>query len=1338
MRSAYRITGASLTVCAVLCALLLVLTVSASAKEVRIFSGVFGANGATEPKDPYPLAEPAGVAVDQSSHDIYVADPVNHRVEEFDAAGDFVLMFGKAVNKTEVEAAGSEAQQNLCTAASGDACQPGAAASTPGAFQSSSSLFLAVDNSTGPSAGDVYVGDPEAELVQKFDSGGALISSWGTGGQLNGSSVTSPPAPKPGPLGPINGVAVDSAGNLWVYGTFIAGVRKGRMFEFSQDASGLITDWNSEQVAAGDNGIALDAEDDVYLTGTGTTYKYTAAGKEIGTVHAGSEGLTVGLAADSLSSDLYLAIRPFKGESPPTNLIQQYDSSCQPAKGRCTPAEVFGVSKAFKLGPSEKASGVAIDASTPADTVYAADRASGQVASFSLAVVPDVLTLKASSLTQTSAMLNGSVNPAGVALNEGLEGCRFEWGETTAYGHTLGCGKTSAQIGAGKSPVKVEAAISGLIAGHTYHFRLVAANANDVNTRVDEPSLGEDLAFGPPLIESASSSNVAATSATLEAEVNPQNAETQVQIEYGTDSSYGQLTAEVDVGAAGTVHSIAQHVQDLAPNTVYHYRVVARSVLGTVFGADHSLITQAAATLGLLDGRDWELVSPADKHGALLYPLGGSLASLGAAIQASAEGGAITYVADAPTEAQPEGYANGVQVLSTRGASGWSSKDINTPHEAGTRASVTQGEEYRYFSSDLSLGIVQPMGTFTPSLSGEGTEQTAYLRSDYPSGDPQALCTSSCYTPLATAANTPEGTKFGQPCPRENEGSAFFCGPLFVGATSDLSHVVLASKVALTEGVSGSGLYEWAAGQLHFVGVLPNGTAAGNSEFPKNTRNAISADGSRIVWMDESTHRLYLRENVEQKQSAISGGQCTEAEKACTVELDEAQAGAPGASGGGQFVGASADDAKLFFTDASRLTVGAKGGDLYEYDVEKPAGQRLVDLSASGSEAAEVLGVPALSEDGQSVYFVATGALSGSEANARGETAQAGQPNLYLSRGGALKLVAVLSAEDKPDWNTDVRELTARISPNGQWLAFMSQRSLSGYDNRDAVSGKADEEVFLYDAGANGGEGQLDCASCNPSGGRPHGVEYGNPQDHKHLLSGGDRIWESTTWLAANIPTWNPYGASTVYQSRYLSDSGRLFFNAHDSLSANDTNGNEDVYELELAGSGSCTTSASTYAATNGGCVALISSGSAEGESAFLDASENGDDVFFLTAARLSGKDVENALDVYDAHACSAGSPCPPLPPAPAPACEGDSCQSPGLTPNDPTPSSLSFQGPGNVIPVAAAVVQHPKSAEQVREEKLAKALKACKHKRQRKQRLACERTARRKLRMLPIRQRVR
>ena len=83
-----------------------------------------------------------------------------------------------------------------------------------------------------------------------------------------------------------------------------------------------------------------------------------------------------------------------------------------------------------------------------------------------------------------------------------------------------------------------------------------------------------------------------------------------------------------------------------------------------------------------------------------------------------------------------------------------------------------------------------------------------------------------------------------------------------------------------------------------------------------------------------------------------------------------------------------------------------------------------------------------------------------------------------------------------------------------------------------------------------------------------------------------------------------------------------------------DVNGEEDVYEYEAEGEGNCRNSTATFNERVGGCVGLISSGTSSEESAFLDASVSGNDVFFLTASQLVQSDLDTALDVYDAHVC--------------------------------------------------------------------------------------------------------
>ena len=152
-------------------------------------------------------------------------------------------------------------------------------------------------------------------------------------------------------------------------------------------------------------------------------------------------------------------------------------------------------------------------------------------------------------------------------------------------------------------------------------------------------------------------------------------------------------------------------------------------------------------------------------------------------------------------------------------------------------------------------------------------------------------------------------------------------------------------------------------------------------------------------------------------------------------------------------------------------------------------------------------------------------------------------------------------------------------------------------------------------------------------------------------------------WLAASLVGWTPSDLThALRQPRYLSNSGRLFFNSSDALVPSDINGTEDVYEYEPEGRSCGSESESlseVFKPANGseaaGCVALISSGTSSRESAFLDASglgpggEEGEDVFFLTAAQLTEQDVDSAFDIYDAHICSAISPCS-KPPAGAPA----------------------------------------------------------------------------------------
>jgi hypothetical protein len=249
----------------------------------------------------------------------------------------------------------------------------------------------------------------------------------------------------------------------------------------------------------------------------------------------------------------------------------------------------------------------------------------------------------------------------------------------------------------------------------------------------------------------------------------------------------------------------------------------------------------------------------------------------------------------------------------------------------------------------------------------------------------------------------------------------------------------------------------------------------------------------------------------------------------------------------------------------------------------------------------------------------------------------------------------------------------------------MSELPLTGYDNRDTRTGVRDDEVFLYDAEAGGGAGKLICASCNPSGGRPVGV-YDEGTFEKGLKVDPGGGGDVGLTLAAVTPYWIDNGQQEeLYDPRYLSDSGRLLFDAADSLVPQDSNGAFDVYEFEFPrgpgqpASDNCTVGGPDFSSSSGGCVSLISSGTSPEESVFLDASDSGDDVFFTTESSLAPKDIDGAVDVYDAR-IDGGEPQTIRPVE----CAGDACQPSVTPPNDLSPGSFTFNGAGNLTQPSA------------------------------------------------------
>src|SRR3954451_13406101 len=94
-----------------------------------------------------------------------------------------------------------------------------------------------------------------------------------------------------------------------------------------------------------------------------------------------------------------------------------------------------------------------------------------------IAAAPTATTGSAQGVTSSSATVTGSVNPNGEETTYA-----FQFGTTTAYGLQT----STKSAGSGNTAHDVSAALTGLRAGTTYHYRLIATNGSGTTVGGDQ------------------------------------------------------------------------------------------------------------------------------------------------------------------------------------------------------------------------------------------------------------------------------------------------------------------------------------------------------------------------------------------------------------------------------------------------------------------------------------------------------------------------------------------------------------------------------------------------------------------------------------------------------------------------------------------------------------------------------------------------------------------------------------------------------------------------------------------------------------------------------------
>jgi hypothetical protein len=1211
------------------------------------------------------MSEPQGVAIDQTNGNLYVSDQANHRVDVFSATGAFEGAFGWGVISN------SEEELQFCTTTTG--CVAGL--SGPGAGELAEEVgYPAVDPSTGlPTSGNIYIADEGNARVDEFKptigaglvTGVSFVHAFGwevdttseesfqictttclegeNSRELGGFDRNSPAR-----------VAVDSSGAVYAVSISPFGrqcttqaSRACRVQKFNAAATSVaefapaflnVTEGTGEEVAASD--IAIDqSTNDVYVVkgneepAEHRILEFESNGTLLGTDAEGAglpaaSGLAFGTGgrlylSSATNNEIYTV-----GPPPPPTVtiapITSFGSTVATFDGEVTPPGNFDTTYQFEYstnGTSWTKVGSAVDVGSGSSTVTTSQNATGLSpntfydvrleASDGTGAVsatttfttspekPFISQTLASPVEEAGARLTAYVNP-----NNSSTSYYIQYGTSTSYGHQLPAFERS--IGGGAAAIEVIEPVSGLQPDTEYHFRVVATNAAGV-------SEGPDQTF----------TTLGATGRCPNEQV---RSESDLNPETGVPFS-------LTLPECRAYEMVSPPLKNGAPIISAVFKGTASGSIVTRFGAEGS--TVLIQSTGIWPGGE----QPGDSDLAVSQ---GSEAVRYRSIRDETGWG---FTPEVPPASDLRGY-----------------EPFITPAEADTEVNgIWKG--FGYLSAEQGFSLRQNVNFYL-------LEPDGALAEIGPSAPHSAAFTGNEETePAGASADLSDMlfsvTQFRWPfdqtklTPSSNPGIPSLYEYIGTGHTGE------DGDVPALVGVDNTGVL------ISQCGTEPGrGSVSRTEEAQDPEARSISAGGSTVIFTalaagsecaggtGPAVNQLFARIGEPGPGTAVGSAVTVNVASTETTACEVSDS--CNVTQAVKYQGASTDGSKVFFTSEQPLIANDTDStnNLYECDglpgdsgAPLTASRKgvnpcpnLVRVSVPTSGSAEVQSVAAVSQDGSHVYFIATGVLSGE--NAEHDSPAPGEDNLYVWTDGHTAFIATLPSATL---GTEEGE-GGQATPGGDAFAFTTAADLTP-DDTSTVN-----QVFLYEA------------------------------QHEALI----RVSKGQDGFNDNGNTSLDPAKITPDSRRAISEDGStVVFQSSDALTPDDHGGRNNVYLWR------------------GGNVYLISDGtpagekSGLGEAGLVGIDASGQNVFFTTEAQLVGQDSDELSDLYDAR-IDGGFPAPKVN-----ECSGEACQgalSGTLAPA--MPGSLLPSGAGDLMPVKSTLKSKPKFL--TRAQKLAKALKAC------------------------------